>query len=388
MVHFFDTIPHFDNWTFKNYMAKNVNGTNALVILGISGGVDSSAAALLLKQGGYNVEAVFMQNWEEDEANAEGAGGGCSSSQDLHDAQKVCEQLSIPLNVVNFSNEYWYKVFQHFLDEYAAGRTPNPDVMCNKEIKFRAFLDYARQAGAAYIATGHYAQNILGDQRYKLLKSADNNKDQSYFLHTLTQEQLQYVLFPVGHLTKQEVRELAREAKLVNYDKKDSTGICFIGERKFKKFLSEYLLPRPGEIIAVDENIVIGVHDGIMFYTLGQRHGLGIGGKKWAEESPWYVVGKDSENNRLFVSQNHDHPMLLSDGLSCNQIHWISGVEPSLPLSCHAKIRYRQQDQKCTVTKRGDFHQVKFAVPQWAITPGQAVVFYAREECLGGGVIL
>jgi tRNA-specific 2-thiouridylase len=371
-----------------------------LVILGISGGVDSSVAALLLQQQGYNVEAVFMQNWQEDtEGENSVSGGGCNAAQDLKDAQQVCEKLSIPLHVVNFSHEYWYKVFQYFLDEYAAGRTPNPDVMCNKEIKFRVFLDYAKQLGADYIATGHYARHNVHHDSHQLLKAKDAGKDQTYFLYTLNQEQLKHVLFPLGDLVKDEVRTIAEKNQFINHAKKDSTGICFIGERKFKQFLGEYLLVKPGEIIEVDSGTVIGKHDGVMFYTLGQRQGLGIGGMKGAKESPWYVAGKDIKHNQLLVSQDPDHPMLLTDNLRCNQVHWISGRAPQLPLTCKAKIRYRQEDQDCVIettnaanigdsgNDNGVSCDVKFAKPQWAITPGQAVVFYREDECLGGGVI-
>lgn len=362
------------------------------VILGLSGGVDSAVAGLLLKEQGYDVTAIFMQNWKA--ANDDPF---CMAEQDLTDAKKICDQLKISLHTVNFADEYWHKVFQYMLDEYAAGRTPNPDVLCNKEIKFKAFLEYAKSQGADFIATGHYARAVFHDNKYHLLKGIDANKDQSYFLHALNQEQLKYALFPVGELTKTAVRAIAKKANLINYAKKDSTGICFIGERKFKKFLQEYLLNKPGEIYSIDNYVgarravplqkcgtYIGRHDGLMFYTLGQRQGLNIGGQKNAKEAPWYVVQKDFVNNRLIVSQNHDHPLLLKKELCCGPIHWISGEAPKFPINCTAKIRYRQSDQLCVIK---DFDQIEFIESQWAATPGQYVVFYDGEECLGGAVI-
>jgi tRNA-specific 2-thiouridylase len=352
------------------------------IIIGISGGVDSSVAALILQKQDYDVEAVFMRNWEEDWADS-----SCSADKDFQDAKLVCDQLKIPLHLVNFSKEYWQKVFQHLLDEYAAGRTPNPDILCNKEIKFRAFLDYAKSIGAEMIATGHYARITNRNGKFCLLKGIDTNKDQSYFLYALNQNQLSKSLFPIGDLKKTEVREIAEQAGFCNCKKKDSTGICFIGEKKFKNFLNEYLLTKPGEIITT-EGKVIGKHDGIMFYTLGQRKGLRVGGQKNGKEAPWYVVKKDSKNNKLIVSQDHNHPFLLAKTLTCHDVNWIINNEPVFPLICKAKIRYRQQDQDCTVTKIDDKkYQVDFVIAQWAITPGQSVVFYVDEECLGGGVI-
>lgn len=345
------------------------------VIVGMSGGVDSAVAALLLKQQNYDVHAIFMQNWEADQHDPY-----CSAPQDLSDAKTVCQQLQIPLTTVNFSKAYWDRVFQYFLDEYAAGRTPNPDIMCNKEIKFKAFLDYALELGADYIATGHYVRK----DNKSLLRGKDNNKDQSYFLYTLTQQQLAHSLFPIGDLLKTKVRKIAEQAGFANYNKKDSTGICFIGERNFKKFLSEYLLAQPGDIITT-ANKVIGQHDGLMFYTLGQRKGIGIGGLKNTSEKPWYVAAKDIKNNKLTVTQDHDDPLLLSQNLQYKDAHWISGAEPPLPFSCSAKIRYRAADQACTITSSG---QVEFEQPQWAVTPGQAIVFYQEEQCLGGGTII
>jgi len=362
------------------------------VIIGISGGVDSSVAALLLQEQGFSIVAVFMKNWEE-ENNKDSS---CSAAQDFADARAVCDKLHISLQVINFSQEYWQRVFQYMLDEYAAGRTPNPDVMCNKEIKFKEFLNYAKTLNADYIATGHYARNInVGDQ-CKLYKAIDLSKDQSYFLYTLGQQQLAYTLFPLGNILKNDVRDIAKKVQLPNHDKKDSTGICFIGERKFKKFLSEYLLAKPGEIVTVSGNI-LGKHDGLMFYTLGQRQGLGIGGKKGEQEAPWYVVKKDLTQNQLIVAQDSCHQLLMSTSLQCNQVHWVIEKKPAFPLRCLAKIRYRQIEQPCVVTAEWidgtegseQLYSVNFAQPQRAITPGQAVVFYAADgECLGGGTIM
>ncbi len=348
------------------------------VIVGMSGGVDSSVAALLLKQQGFCVEGVFMQNWQIDQDDPY-----CFATQDLKDAKAICEKLQIPLSIVTFAKQYWDRVFQYFLDEYATGRTPNPDVLCNKEIKFKAFLDYALEQGADYIATGHYVRKDKNQDKYRLLTGKDENKDQSYFLYTLNQHQLAHSLFPLGDLRKPEVRKIAQQNNFINYAKKDSTGICFIGERKFKDFLSEYLLNQPGEIITT-ENKFIGKHDGLMFYTLGQRKGLGIGGQKNAEEKPWYVAAKDIKNNQLIVTQNHNHPLLLSKYLTYKNPHWINGTVPPFPYPCTAKIRYRKPDEKCTLIK---VDKVEFIDPQWAITPGQSIVFYQDEECLGGGII-
>lgn len=349
----------------------------------MSGGVDSAVTALLLKKENNQVHGIFMQNWEADQNDPY-----CSIPQDLADAERVCAKLQISLTVVNFSQEYWRLVFQHFLDEYAAGRTPNPDILCNKEIKFKAFLQYALEQGADYIATGHYARIEQNTAGFKLLKGLDKNKDQSYFLYTLGQTQLSRALFPIGGLEKTHVRQLAKEAGLANFAKKDSTGICFIGERNFKKFLGEYLLAKPGDIISADNQKIIGKHDGLMFYTLGQRKGINIGGQKGAKESPWYVAAKNIERNQLLVTQEHNHPLLLSDSLICNDIHWCQDISPQLPISCCAKTRYRQPDQKCTIFT-ADNNQLKviFEQPQWAITPGQAIVFYQNDECLGGGTI-
>ncbi|MFA5627837.1 MAG: tRNA 2-thiouridine(34) synthase MnmA [Thiohalomonadaceae bacterium] len=353
------------------------------VIVGMSGGVDSSVAALRLLEQGYRVEGLFMKNWEEDD-DAE----HCTAAVDLADARAVCEKLSIPLHTINFSAEYWDRVFSHFLAEYSAGRTPNPDILCNKEIKFRAFLDHAIGLGAEAIATGHYARVDQADNgHWQLRKGLDSDKDQSYFLYTLQQDQLARSLFPLGELHKSEVRRLALQHGLITHDKKDSTGICFIGERRFKDFLARYLPASPGEIRTLDGEL-LGQHDGLMYYTLGQRQGLGLGGHKKYPEAPWYVVGKDVANNILRVDQGHDHPMLFSPQLVAGQLHWVSGQPPTLPYDCQAKIRYRQKDQACTInTQQADNYTISFLHPQRAATPGQSIVFYAGDVCLGGGII-
>lgn len=352
------------------------------VIAGLSGGVDSAVAALLLQQQGFDVQGLFMKNWEEDDVN-----GHCGAAEDLKDAKQVCERLGIPLHKVNFATEYWDRVFQYFLGEYRAGRTPNPDVMCNTEIKFKAFLEHAIGLGADLIATGHYARVERCGDRYCLLKARDAAKDQTYFLHGLGQSQLAKTLFPLGNLEKPEVRRIAAEAGFANHAKKDSTGICFIGERKFRDFLSRYLPAQPGEI-RTPEGGLLGMHQGLMFYTLGQRQGLGIGGRRGASEEPWYVIGKDLERNVLVVAQGHDHPLLYHRGLETLNVHWIAGEAPAVPLHCRAKTRYRQPDQACIITEiaRGRC-RVVFDRPQRAVTPGQSVVFYQADECLGGGII-
>ncbi len=349
----------------------------------MSGGVDSSVSAALLKKQGYHVEGLFMKNWEEEP----GQESNCSTDQDLIDAQAVCLTLGIRLHTVNFSQEYWDNVFTHFLEEYKAGRTPNPDILCNKEIKFKAFLHHARELGADFIATGHYARKREINGKAQLLKGLDPNKDQSYFLYTLNQQQLMPTLFPVGELPKTEVRKIAEEIGLKNAKKKDSTGICFIGERHFKNFLKQYLPAKPG-VMQTPEGKQVGKHDGLMYYTLGQRQGLGIGGQKNAVEAPWFVLDKDLENNILIVGQGHDHPLLLSNQLTATQLHWVSGEPPVTPFTCKAKTRYRQADQDCTIVSiEHDQALVEFPKPQWAVTPGQSVVFYHDEICLGGGVI-
>ncbi len=359
------------------------------VIVGMSGGVDSSVSAYLLQQQGYQVEGLFMKNWEEDDGTAY-----CTAKEDLADAESVCEKLGIQLHTANFSAEYWDNVFAHFLQEYQAGRTPNPDVLCNREIKFKAFLDYAQELGADLIATGHYVQRCDRDGQTWLCKGLDNSKDQSYFLCEVNERCLSLSLFPVGALRKAEVREIAAALGLRTHDKKDSTGICFIGERKFKDFLETYLPAQPGDIESADGEI-IGSHAGLMFYTLGQRQGLGIGGMRNRPEVPWYVVEKDLSRNVLIVSQGNENNDLFSKELIAKQPAWVNGEAPLLPLRCTAKIRYRQQDQHCMVladVENGSPEQagqvrVQFDVPQRAVTPGQYVVFYQDQRCLGGAII-
>lgn len=354
--------------------------TQARVVIGMSGGVDSSVAALLLKQQGYEVIGIFMKNWDDTDEF-----GHCTADQDAEDVRRVCAQIGIPFYTVNFEQEYSEKVFEYFLDEYRKGRTPNPDVMCNREIKFGEFLHKALELGADYLATGHYARVEQIDGTYRLLRSADSNKDQTYFLNQLSQEQLSKAMFPIGGLTKPEVRKIAMEAGLATAGKKDSTGICFIGERNFKEFLSQYLPAQPGEIRTLDGELK-GRHDGLMYYTFGQRQGLGIGGSGTGE--PWFVADKDLENNILYVVQGANHPALFSYGLIAQDVNWISGSEPEGTITCTAKFRYRQPDQEVQVEKLEDgSYRVRFAEPQKAITPGQAVVFYDGEECLGGGTI-
>ena len=360
---------------------SNCLSKHARIIVGMSGGVDSSVAAHLLLQQGYEVEGLFMKNWEEDDDTEY-----CTARQDLADAQQVADRLGIPLHQANFSAEYWDRVFEYFLAEYQAGRTPNPDILCNKEIKFKAFLEYAKQfLGADGIATGHYAQTGFSDQQVHLCKSLDAQKDQSYFLHAVAGEQLAQCLFPLGSLHKKTVREIAAQQNFANHGKKDSTGICFIGERRFKDFLRTYLPAQPGPIYSVDGQL-LGEHQGLMYHTLGQRQGLGIGGVAEQAELPWYVADKNLTNNHLIVAQGHNHPALLRSVLTTGLPHWISAV-PTLPLRCHAKIRYRQTDQACIVTEHHPQLTVTFDEPQWAITPGQSVVFYDADICLGGAVI-
>jgi len=356
--------------------------SNARVIVGVSGGVDSSVSALLLRDAGESVAGLFMQNWEEE------ASSGCRAEDDRRDALAVCAKLGLPFHARNFAKEYWGGVFEHFLAEYAAGRTPNPDVLCNKEIKFRTFLDEARRLGAECIATGHYARVEKREGAWRLLRGADGDKDQSYFLHQLGQEQLAATLFPIGHLPKAEVRRLAREAALPTAAKKDSTGICFVGERDFREFLGRYLPARRGEIRSVDGS-ALGEHEGVFYYTLGQREGLGIGGQRGRAAEPWFVVGKDIATNILLVDQGHDSPWLQSMRLDSEPAHWVAGAPPAAEFTCTAKTRYRQRDEACRVTVADDGGvRVLFERPQRAVTPGQSVVFYRGDECLGGAVIL
>lgn len=353
------------------------------VVVGMSGGVDSSVTALLLKQQGYDVIGIFMKNWDDTDEF-----GYCTAEADAEDVRRVCEQIDIPYYTVNFEKEYYDKVFSYFLDEYKRGRTPNPDVMCNREIKFGEFLNKALDLGADYVATGHYARVVEEAGEFKLLRGVDGNKDQTYFLNALNQEQLSKAMFPIGHLPKPEVRRIAEEAGLYTAKKKDSTGVCFIGERNFREFLSHYLPAKSGEMVDIVTGEVKGRHDGLMYYTLGQRQGLGIGGSGSGE--PWFVAEKDLENNILYVVQGDKHPSLYSTGLLASGINWIAGADklPEGPFKCTAKFRYRQPDQDVTVTPRPDgMLFVQFDEPQKAITPGQAVVFYDDGVCLGGGII-
>jgi tRNA-specific 2-thiouridylase len=357
---------------------------NKKVIVGMSGGVDSSVSAYLLKQQGYQVEGLFMKNWEEDDNDEY-----CAAAEDLKDAQAVCDKLGIELHTVNFAAEYWDNVFEHFLEEYKAGRTPNPDIMCNKEIKFKAFLEFSAEIlGADYIATGHYVRRSGDDTNAQLLRGLDNNKDQSYFLYAIGKEQVGQTLFPVGEMEKPDVRKIAEEQGLVTADKKDSTGICFIGERKFKDFLQKYLPAQPGDI-ETPEGQVIGQHEGLMYHTLGQRKGLLIGGLKEFNDQPWFVVDKDVSRNVLIVAQGKNHPLLFSKGLIANQLTWVDHVGPQTQQRLTVKTRYRQEDVPCEVFPDLDSGKVKviFDSPQRAVTPGQSAVFYDGDVCLGGGII-
>lgn len=348
------------------------------VVVGMSGGVDSSVAALLLKQQGYDVIGIFMKNWDDTDEF-----GVCTATEDYEDVIRVCNQIGIPYYAVNFEKQYWDKVFTYFLDEYKAGRTPNPDVMCNKEIKFKAFLEHAMNLGADYLATGHYARVEYRDGEYKMLRGIDENKDQTYFLNQLTQEQLSKVMFPIGDIEKARVREIAKEAELATATKKDSTGICFIGERNFKTFLSQYLPAQPGNMETLDGKVV-GKHDGLMYYTIGQRHGLGIGGAG----EPWFAIGKDLKRNVLYVGQSFHNEKLYSTSITAVNVSWVSDRDKSTSFECTAKFRYRQADNQVRVELLDDQKvRVVFKEPIRAVTPGQAVVFYNGDECLGGGTI-
>ena len=350
------------------------------IIIGMSGGVDSAVAAAIMIEEGYTVEAVFMKNWNESDAEF------CTATKDYHDALQVCEILGIPLRSVDFSDEYWNKVFQLFLKECQMGRTPNPDILCNKEIKFRVFLDHALDLGALRIATGHYAYINQTNGLYQLCRSANTEKDQSYFLYALNQDQLSKSIFPIGNYKKSKVRQKARELGFLNHDKKDSTGICFIGERNYRRFLKRFLPAQPGKIVT-DEGEIIGEHDGLMYYTNGQRQGLGIGGGFGEKDAPWYVTDKDLDLNTLIVGQGHDHPELYHLLLTASQVHWISGLHPSKE-ELTAKIRYRAEEVACRLIENNeDSLTVMFDEPQFAITPGQSIVFYDQEVCLGGAVI-
>lgn len=358
------------------------NLSSVRVVVGMSGGVDSSVAALLLLQQGYHVEGLFMKNWDEDDGTEY-----CTAKADLADAQYVCNRLGIKLHTANFADEYWDNVFSHCLHEYQAGRTPNPDILCNREIKFKTFLDYSKILEANYIATGHYVRKQLKNQNCQLLKGLDGNKDQSYFLYAVDSNSLAQSLFPIGEMTKSNVRALARYHGLANHDKRDSTGICFIGERRFKDFLQQYLPVQPGFIRTTD-GVKVGHHDGLTYHTIGQRQGLGIGGLRNYATAPWYVIDKNLATNELVVAQGKDHPRLFKSTLQCQQVHWIAGCSPELPYNCHAKIRYRQADQYCTIKQLDKKRlEVTFQKPQRAITSGQSIVFYDDNICLGGAII-
>jgi tRNA-specific 2-thiouridylase len=361
-----------------------VKGRSRRVVVGLSGGVDSAVAAWMLKQQGFEVIGVFMKNWEDDDTDEY-----CTSREDLVDAAAVADVLGIELEAVNFAAEYRERVFAQFLREYEAGRTPNPDVLCNSEIKFSAFLDYALQLSADHIATGHYARvRRAGDHpdRIELLKAADGTKDQSYFLHRLSQRQLRPVLFPLGDIAKREVRAIARREGIPTHAKKDSTGICFIGERPFRDFLARYLPRTPGPVVT-PEGAVVGRHQGLAYYTLGQRQGLGIGGTRDGSDAPWFVAGKELRRNELIAVQGHEHPLLYRRNVEAIDMHWISGQAPDLPRRVGAKTRYRMPDAACTLTRVNDGYVAAFDAPQWAPTPGQYLVIYDGDVCLGGGVI-
>jgi tRNA-specific 2-thiouridylase len=359
-----------------------MTSSRGTVVVGLSGGVDSSVSAWLLKQQGYTVVGLFMKNWEDDDDSEY-----CSSRQDWLDAASVADRIGIDIEAVNFAAEYKERVFAEFLREYAAGRTPNPDVLCNAEIKFKAFLDHAMRLGADKIATGHYARVQETDQGFALLRGLDPAKDQSYFLHRLNQTQLSRTLFPVGELEKTEVRRIAAEIGLHNARKKDSTGICFIGERPFRAFLSRYLPTRPGAM-KTPEGKTVGQHAGLAFYTLGQRKGIGLGGSKTGDGQPWFVAGKDLERNTLIVAQGHDHPLLQTYALRATSASWVAGHAPSEARIFGAKTRYRQTDAPCRYRGRHDgAFALDFEAPQWAVTPGQSAVLYAGDVCLGGGII-
>ena len=362
-------------------MNSSTSSTDTRVIVGMSGGVDSSVTALLCLEQGFQVEGLFMKNWDEDDGTEY-----CTAMADLADAQAVCDHLGIPLHQANFAAEYWDNVFAHFLEEYQAGRTPNPDILCNREIKFNVFARYAGMLGADLIATGHYARLREIDGELRLLKGVDPDKDQSYFLQSVSQAQFRNVMFPLGELNKTEVREIARQHGIPTHARKDSTGICFIGERRFRDFLQHYLPAIPGDIVDLDGQI-IGKHDGLMYHTLGQRQGLGIGGLRDRPDAPWYVIAKDLAENRLIVGQGNNNPALFSRAMEIADISWI-GPAPDLPGPLHVKVRYRQADQACLLEVGNRGYRVTFDVPQRAVTPGQWACFYDGDTCLGGGIIL
>ena len=351
---------------------------NKTVIVGMSGGVDSSVCAILMKLQGYNTIGMFMRNWEE-----KGEDGTCTSELDYQDVIKVCEQIDIPYYAVNFSQEYREGVFNHFLSEYKKGNTPNPDILCNREIKFKVFFEKAMDFGADFLVTGHYCQNQIKQDRSYLVKGRDTNKDQTYFLYTMQEQVLKKVLFPIGHLEKKQVRELASRFDLATQAKKDSTGICFIGERNFKEFLSQYIQSQQGDFIHLESKRAMGKHDGACYYTCGQRKGLGLGGPG----GPWFVADKNIEDNSVYVVEGEHHPALYTDSLIANEVHWITEI-PSFPLQCQAKVRYRQADQECVVELNADQELVvSFKQPQRAIAVSQAIVFYQDDICLGGATI-
>ena len=356
----------------------------APTMVAVSGGVDSAVALMCLVDAGTPVQAMFMKNWEEDDGD-----GFCAAEEDLADARRVCDRLGVPLHAVNCSDTYWENVFLQFLRDVEAGMTPNPDVICNREVKFAAFVEHARRLGAESVATGHYARIEHADGGVRLLKGTDPDKDQSYFLHALDQSRLARAVFPVGALGKRAVRDMARRAGLAPHDKPDSTGICFVGERRFAPFLARFIDESPGPIVT-ENGTRVGEHRGLAFFTIGQRRGLGIGGRRDGAQAPWYVAAKDRTRNALIVVQGHDHPALLASRLRVRAMHWIAGSAPPLPLRCGAKIRYRQKDQTCMARpgKGGeDTLELHFDRPQWAAAPGQYAVLYDGAECLGGGVI-
>ena len=354
---------------------------NSTVMVGMSGGVDSAVSAKILLDQGYNVQGLFMKNWEEDDGSEY-----CTARQDLADAQAVCDHLGIDLHEANFAAEYWDNVFEQFLAEYKAGRTPNPDVLCNREIKFNVFRQYAGILGAQYIATGHYVRVQKTGNSTQLLKGLDPRKDQSYFLQSVTADQLSNCIFPVGELEKTKVRQIAAESEIPTHAKKDSTGICFIGERRFRDFLQRYIPAKPGAI-RTREGSLVGEHQGVSFYTIGQRQGLGVGGIRNASDAPWYVFRKDVTTNTLYVVQGNQHKSLYSSAMRCNHINWIDGYGPALPAKLAVKTRYRQSDQACVVSRRKNSYHITFDTPQRAVTPGQWACFYETDRCLGGGII-